>query len=261
MFITWQMMGSPYEAYPNTLTLNGGQRFPEAPVPAGLATPSLTAEDRKISVRWSPPTTNASSVSKYRVTNALNGQQVCENDANNLGCTFEGLADGPYAFQVSAVNSFGKGATSQPTPIVRVGLPSAPVITRVESWGTRVILRWSVASDTTAVPRIYRVHDSQGSEVCGVAVTSVEIAAGSMTCSPTIAAGASTQYVVTLESALGSIPSGPTPTVTGIDASKSPQCRKAKFQLKKVSKAGSKLLIVKAKKQVRGACIPQVAVY
>lgn len=260
-YITWQMMGSPYEAYPNLIFLNSGRPFPEAPVPSGMSVPSLTGEDRTVTVSWSPPTTNASAVSKYRVNNALNGQQVCETSASALSCRFDGLPDGSYAYQVTALNSLGKGTTSGPTQIVKVAPPIAPVMTQVQSKGTQVTLRWNTATDSITVPRVYRVHNSSGAEVCGVPVTAADLSAGSMTCAPTVAAGTSTQFVVTVETAVGNASSTPTAVVTGTDPSRSKTCTSAQSALKAAMKKKNKKLISVANKRVTAACIARTINY
>lgn len=235
--------------------------FADAPVPAGLGTPTLAAEDRTVTVSWTAPTTNGSAVSKYRVTNALNGQQVCETNAGTSSCRFDGLPEGSYAYQVTALNALGKGATSDPTPIIKVAPPIAPVITQVQSKGTQVTLRWNTATDSIAVPRVYRVHNSAGTEVCGVAVTPADLTAGSMTCAPRLTAGSTTQFVVSVETALGNASSVPTPAVTGTDPTRSKSCTTAKTALQSATKSKNRSGIAAAKRRVTAACVARIINY
>jgi hypothetical protein len=184
----------------------GGSAFKNLPAPSAPTSVNLNGDDRNLTVTWSFPSSNSSSVAKYSVRYP-DGRVLCEV-TSPIGCSAPNQPDGTYAFIVAAVNSLGVGAEVA-TNQVRVQPPDKPGFARYSrvNNGKSIALYWTANTGTSALARIYRVFDQNGVEVCGMPVTT---SVGSqMTCNVTPAKTGS-RYTLKVETNLGNAEGDPT---------------------------------------------------
>lgn len=155
---------------------NGGR--PSRPVDVlGTSIPGAVA------VTWAPPAyVGTSPVSQYIVTSIPAGG-TCVVAAPNLGCSVTGLSPGvAYTFSVFARNALGDSVlspASEPIRYLGSGIPSAPIIRRVESEksGKRLTGRvfWDRSFDDGGSPVLsyqYRIKAGRGAWGRWIPVTS-----------------------------------------------------------------------------------------
>jgi hypothetical protein len=195
--------------YPTVLTAGAFRVLPAPSAPSALV---LTGEDRTLQVSWGAPSANSSTTTKF-IVKYPNGNVLCEVPPNQFSCRATDQADGTYAFLVSAVNQLGQGGEGVSNQVT-IGPPARPAFTSIDrvNQGRQLILSWSTSSRTTAVPRVFRVIDQAGREVCGLPVTATQIASGTMSCRVRPEARGSS-YTLRVETGLGPADSEPTPAL------------------------------------------------
>ena len=123
--------------YYDPIVIQGGPVVPDRP--AGV---SAVAYDQAAQVSWSAPVSDGrAAISLYTVTSSPDGK-TC-NTTGALTCTVAGLTNGiAYTFAVTATNSVGAGAASDPsaavTPAVIPGATFHPMTPPIRLLDTRV---------------------------------------------------------------------------------------------------------------------------
>lgn len=183
-----------------------GANFEPLAVPSAPYNVTADANNRSIRVRWSSPTSNASAVSEYVVTRLENGEVLCRTTA--LYCDANDLSEGAYTYQVASKNQIGVGATSAPTIGVLVAPPNQPAFAgyNLDDSGRNIVFNWDSNTGTSAVPSVYRIYDSGGSEVCGTPVVPGQ---SMYSCTVTPPKAGST-YSLKVETGMGDSTSAPT---------------------------------------------------
>ena len=138
----------------------GAASSPTAPVLIGtpaaprsvVAQPGLSSAK----VSWAPPTTpNGGAITGYVVIPYANGVAKPALTFKSLARsqTIGHLANGvAYAFRVVAVNHFGQGAMSTPSPAIKVGVPTAPTGVRAQKGPSDSLLVSFTASNPNGSP-------------------------------------------------------------------------------------------------------------
>jgi hypothetical protein len=104
--------------------------------PAGLPGPpnitSTPAGDTQVTVNWSAPTSNGSTISNYSIQEYIGGSfnRTITTGSAATSYTVTGLTNGTsYTFSVAAVNGVGTGSySSQSSPVTPASLPDPPNI-------------------------------------------------------------------------------------------------------------------------------------
>jgi Fibronectin type III domain len=138
----------------------GAASSPTAPVLIGtpaaprsvVAQPGLSSAK----VSWAPPATpNGGAITGYVVIPYANGVAKPALTFKSLARTqtIGHLANGvAYAFRVVAVNHFGQGAMSTPSPAIKVGVPTAPTGVRAQKGPSDSLLVSFTASNPNGSP-------------------------------------------------------------------------------------------------------------
>ena len=120
-------------------------------------------------VTWVAPTSpGGSNITSYTVkaadaTAASRGGQSCTWTTGPLTCTVTGLTNGDsYTFTVTATNSLGTGASSNPSNAVvpAITAPSAPTGVTATPGNTTITLSWTAPSDGGSAITGYDVYES-----------------------------------------------------------------------------------------------------
>lgn len=180
--------------------------FRPLPAPSAPTAATLSGSDRNLRVTWSVPSSNSSAVAKYTVRYP-NGTVLCEV-ASPIGCEAPNQPDGTYAFIVSAVNTLGVGGEVSTNQVV-VGPPARQGFSRYirVDKGRKIALFWSTNTGSSAVARVFRVVDQNGTEVCGMPANGSPDSQMSCTVTP---AKAGSRYSLRMETNMGNTESDPT---------------------------------------------------
>jgi len=133
-------------------------------VPGAPRTPSVTAGDRSLVVRWLAPTsTGGAAVTSYRAT-ATPGGAFCDAAAPAVTCTILSLTNGQnYSVSVVATNAAGDSLATDGVSGSPVAVPGRPSIIDAELGDGSVTLAWRApTSDGGASITEYRVTGTPG---------------------------------------------------------------------------------------------------
>ncbi len=162
--------GTEYEVQVRATNGNGtGEWSPSATlkagVPAAPAAPTLASGNAQLSVSWTAPADNGSTITDYDVQySSDNGTTWTEWNASDTSTTTSAtittLTNGTsYQVQVRAGNTHGDGPWS-PTATLKAGLPAAPAAPTLTSGNAQLAVSWTAPADNGSSITDYDVQYS-----------------------------------------------------------------------------------------------------
>ena len=154
-----------------TATNAVGEGAPSAPsssvriaaAPDAPSSVSAIAGDRRVTVRWTPGSSNGSAITEYRVVSTADASLTCDylvGDDTGESCVVSGLLDQhEYSFTVVAMNALGASESSAPSAAVAPDVaPGSPLsVAAVAGDGTATIT-WSAPVSNGSAIRSYSVQ-------------------------------------------------------------------------------------------------------
>ena len=168
--------GTEYEVQVRATNGNGtGEWSPsgtlKAGVPAAPAAPTLTSGNAQLSVSWTAPADNGSSITDYDVRHCSTGCNVATNwtelddstASTALSATIATLTNGTsYQVQVRAGNTHGDGPWS-PSATLKAGVPAAPAAPTLTSGNAQLAVSWTAPANNGSSITDYDVQYSSDS--------------------------------------------------------------------------------------------------
>jgi len=126
-----------------------------AAAPVAPAAPLWVAGDGSVTLSWSAPYDNGSSITDYIINGYTSASiyPVYTNPTGNVtSFVVSPLTNGvPYTFTVTAKNNLGFSAPSAvSSPVTPAGVPNAPTNIIATSYGDRANIQWTVPADNGA---------------------------------------------------------------------------------------------------------------
>ena len=165
--------GTAYQVQVRAQNANGESPYSNSAsaIPAGKpakpSTPTVTTGDQQLTVTWTAPSDNGSTITGYTVQYCTSTDD-CTNDDNwydsghsdtTTSVDISGLTNGTsYKVRVRATNSVGDGTWSTSATGTPVGKPSAPDTITIASGNNRLIVSWNTPTDNGATVSGFKVR-------------------------------------------------------------------------------------------------------
>ena len=152
---------------------------PAAQAPSTVTGVLVSSGAESVTVSWSAPADNGSSITSYTVTadNGTDAPRTCTTSAPTTTCDVTGLTNGSaYAISVTATNGAGTSTASTPVSVTPAAAPSAPTSVSVLASDGTLSVSWSAPADNGATITSYDVSAAHGSDTpatCSVSGTSL----------------------------------------------------------------------------------------
>ena len=170
-----------------------------AAVPTAPAKPTVVNGNKTVTVSWTAPATNGTTITSYTVTSSPGAKTCSPASLATLKCAIGTLTNGtPYSFSVVAHNGVGTSLPSPSTTVVTPGAPTAPGKPTAVSGNKTATVSWTAPATTN------------GTAITGYTVTSAPTAktcswtTGPLTCSVgTLKNGTSYTFTVKAHNGVG----------------------------------------------------------
>jgi hypothetical protein len=126
-------------SYSSTINSATPYRVPDTPT----LTASIVGVSGEVLIQWSAPATGGSTILSYTLTSSSNNTNVNNNLATLSTTLIDLSANTDYTFTVTANNAAGSSVPSQPSPPIRLTVPSAPLAVIANATDTQATVAWS----------------------------------------------------------------------------------------------------------------------
>ena len=134
-----------YSSAPATIASATPRAVPDPPA---QVTVEYTGGQGGIRVGWQPGNNRGSTLESYTITSSSNKTTLINNPAAMSATITDLSANIDYTFTVSAKNNAGPSAPSQPSPSIRLTVPTAPLAVTASNNNGAVTVSWSPPTST-----------------------------------------------------------------------------------------------------------------